>query len=285
MLHGFYGDDRRLVFRIEYGDEVDREVARRLASPSAGVEDVAFAVALNDGGGNVAGLEGLGVGMDERRIADDEDALGQTDKLRVGLLDSFDDDRARGSTLNLRIGVSVDVGVVPVESWGFVQGDAKTVFEDRVAGQEAGIEGVVLMADGRDGEAMKVKVGRERRHSGVDAGSSAGVGVWQGHGRLRGQEASRRSELVFETEDELISGFEAERGSLRAIVREVAEALLPVGGGEVVEGQLGFERAVGAVDRGRLGNEAAFGWMRAGWGGCRSCCCKENDNREKTGLK
>jgi len=184
------------------------------------------------------------------------------------MLNSFDDDRAGGSALNLCVGVSVNVGVVPVESGGFVWGDAKTVFEDWVVGQEACVEGVVLMADGRDGEAVKVKVGGERRHAAVGAGSSAGVGVIRRHRRLRGEEAGRRRELVFEMEDESVSGFEAEGGSLRAIVGEVAEALLPIGGGEVAEGDPGFESAMTAFDRGRLGNEAAFGWMRAALGEC-----------------
>ena len=70
-LHGFYGDDRRLVFGIGDGDEVDGEIARGLAGPRTGVEDVTFPVALNDGGGGVAGLKGLGIGMGERLIADD----------------------------------------------------------------------------------------------------------------------------------------------------------------------------------------------------------------------
>ena len=140
------------------------------------------------------------------------------------------------------------------------------------------------MTDGRESEAVKVKVGGERRHAAVGAGSSVRVGVLRRHGRLWGEEAGRCRELIFKMEDEPVSGFEAERGSLRTIVCEVAEALSPVGGGEVAEGKLLFESAVAAFDRGRLSDEAAFGRMRARLGGCRRCR-KENGNREKTGCK
>ena len=99
------------------------------------------------------------MGIYQVLIADHDDAFGETGDFFIGAFDSFDDHCAGRAAEDLWLAEAVNVRVIPVEAGRFVFGDAKFVFEGAVAWLDGSFQNVVLMAERRNCEAVKVEIG------------------------------------------------------------------------------------------------------------------------------
>jgi hypothetical protein len=156
-------------------------------------------------------------------------------------LDPFDDQRARGSAQKLFFAEAMDVRMVPVKAGWFVLWNAKAILEGRVARLHGGLQHVVLMADGRNGQSMEVQVSGDRIHDSAGAGVIRSMRV-RVHRRCAAM--VQVCERVGEVENDQIAGRDAQ------IRRFVAGRIgITVAGGTiclclVVGGKIGFENAL-----------------------------------------
>ena len=116
------------------------------------------------------------IGIQKVLIADDKDALGQASGSFFGALDALDDQGPRCSAKELLFAEAMDMRVIPIETGWFIGGYSEAVLERLIAGLDRGFHHVVLMADGRDGEAVEVEVGGDGAHDAAGAGIIGGGG-------------------------------------------------------------------------------------------------------------
>ena len=129
-------DHNRYIARVGHRGVVDRDIQRRSARHG---------------------------GTRQPLIAQHEQPLRQTGDERVHVLDALDDQRAGRATQHLAVAEAMRVRVIPVESRGLVGWHLHRVVESRGRLDE-GVEDFVLVAGGRDVQAVEVQVGHGRTH-------------------------------------------------------------------------------------------------------------------------
>jgi hypothetical protein len=100
----------------------------------------------------------------------------------------------------------MDVRVIPIESRRLVFRIAKTILKRRIARLDQSLQDIVLMANRRHRQTMKVKIGRRRDHR----AARAWVGILFGNGvRVMmvhcGCGAARIRQIVLQIQDEKIA--------------------------------------------------------------------------------
>ena len=79
-----------------HGDEINREVLRGRPAIRSRVHDVALIVAQNRGMTLIGGAQGLGIGIQQILVANNEDALRQSRQMQIGALNALHE-QASGS--------------------------------------------------------------------------------------------------------------------------------------------------------------------------------------------
>ena len=115
-------------------------------------------------------------------VANDKGAFGQPRQCGIDVLQAFDDQRSGRSSLYLAFGEAMRVGMVPVESWGFILRDLYVVIE-ALAGLDQRVDNFILSADGRRIGPVEMDIGCGRRHRSI-AGTAAAGGRRRGEAHL-----------------------------------------------------------------------------------------------------
>ena len=140
----------------------------------------------------------------------------------------------------MRVRETVDVRVIPVEAGGLISRNADAVFEGSVAWVDRGFQDVILMADGRDGQAVEMKIGGEGSHF----AALARIVCWIGRGccgtvMVRGCwlcGLRRHGQFVFQAQNQQIARIQSEGGRKAAVGGDVAVTHLAVWAGPVAQG-------------------------------------------------
>src|SRR6267154_1545755 len=117
------------------------------------------------------------MGVNQILVADNKHPLRQTGRSLLGALDSFNDQCAGGSAEELFFAESVDMRVIPVETRWLVLRNLKAILEGCIPWLHRGLHHIILMADGRNGEAVKVEIGGHRAHHSTGAGIRGSVNM------------------------------------------------------------------------------------------------------------
>jgi hypothetical protein len=174
-------------------------------------------------------------------IAQDQDPLWKRLQSRDCIFDALDDDGAGRTAENLFFAVPMHVRVIPVQPGRLIARNLEAIFERSLRGKDPGTQRFVLMACRWNEESVEVQV---RRLSGYD---TRGAIVRRGR-RVMGIGLRGQRYFVFQAEDELISGFEAECRRTVAGVVEIAVSNLLSGREEASEAKVDGEGAVTAAE-------------------------------------
>src|SRR5208283_6215196 len=109
--------------------------------------------------------------------------------------------------------------MVPIQAGRLIRRDLKTVFERRSRGLHQGFEGVVLMTNRGNRESMKMQVARSRSHAAAGASLVRRAGMAC---HVVGFGIGGGGELVAQSQDQAVAGFDSQRGRLMACAIDVA---------------------------------------------------------------
>lgn len=182
-------------------------------------------------------------------------------RFRSRRLRLFDDQRAGGSAKHLGFAAAVNVGMVPIQARRLSGRDAELIFEGGVRGSDQSVQRFVLMASGRNAEAVKVQVGGIRGHVRGAAGA-AWIRSWC---RVGGCQWRGDGQVIFQFQSDQIAGMNAQTGRLAAIGIDVAVTGLSGGIEGSAKGQRGGESSVDATKLWGRCQQAADCGARAGF--------------------
>ncbi len=134
------------------------------------------------------------VRMHQILIADDQHAFRETRQLGICTLDTLDDQRAGGASQHLPAAEAMDMRVIPVQPGRLIRRYAEAVLEGSIRRLNRGFQHIILMANGRQLQAMKMQVGRSERHGPAGAGiiRAGGRAVLRMHRGRRGRRVRPR---------------------------------------------------------------------------------------------
>ena len=162
---------------------------------------------------------------------------------RLGALNPFHDQRSGGASEQLVLAEAVNMRVVPVQPRRFVVWNTKPVFKRSIARLYRSLQYIVLMTDRRNGEPMKMQIGRDRAHDAAGAGIIRRLHV---HLRMCHPRASglQRPQLIREVQDNQVTRMDPQ---IRRFVTggiDVAVADGPIHVGGIIRGQPSLKHAI-----------------------------------------
>ncbi len=253
------------IVRVGHRYKVDRQVLRRLAETGAGIDCVAVII------DQILGHHRLRfcrrrIGIEQFLIADNQNALGQAADGSIGAFDAFNNQRARSPAQHLHFAEAVNVRVIPIKSGRLVRWNLHAVFERRVVRLDRSLDDVVLMTDRRHRHAVKVQIGRNRRHG----AASASIGLLFPHTDRPGDRRRRIvrvirtrcrrrdvNQLISQPQNELVARFDTQSRRGCTVRRHVAVAGRAIGLFGIEQREIDAEDAVIASEILRLGSGAA----------------------------
>jgi hypothetical protein len=153
------------------------------------------------------------------------------------------------------------VRVIPIQSGRLVGGYAEAILKRRILRLNRCLQHVVLVADGRNGQPVKMKIRGCRRHQGACAGTFARLPVQvMRSGRVL---LVRIREIVPESQRDQVAGICSERGRFITGRVDVAVASRAVCLFLVALGEIDFELAISTVQFCGLGEDAPDSRTRA----------------------